>query len=199
MARFGEAGATFNDPKMHQKFGHNAIIGAQGEKYYGNVLDRAGISSQYEVHSSLNIPNVSNSKSSYSSDVDFAVANGNTLILIDVKKWSAGKMYWSFMGFPFKGMSPMLKDGKWRLSQNMVTAVERYQRNLPGINIEAMVVFVPTTRNGAMPTSVGLLFWPGKIRSYLAGDSIHKLPKILGIPSPVNPMIRSLLARMTRR
>lgn len=199
MARFGEAGASFNDASLHKKFGANAAIGAMGEKYYGGALDRGGISSKYEVHSSLNIPDARGSKSSYSSDVDFAVANGGSLILVDVKRFASGYHYWSFMGFPFKGLTPMMKNDKWRLSANMAAAVDRYQQALPGIHVEAMVVFVPTNKTGAMPSSVGLLVWPGRIRSYLAGDSIYKLHKLLGTPEAVSPLTRSLLARMTRR
>ena len=204
MARFGEAANSFNNPDLHKKFGANAAVGAAGERHYATALDRGGISSKYEVHSSLNIPNSSRSRTSYSSDVDIAVANGNTLILIDVKRFAAGFHYWSFFGFPFKNLTPMLKDGKgddgpkWRLSANMAAAVDRYQQALPGVHVEAMVAFVPTNSKGAMPASVGLLFWPGGIRSFLAGDSIYRLNKLLGTPTPVNPAIRSLLARMTR-
>lgn len=203
MAQYGEAGASFiGNDDAHKKWGDNAIVGMLGEQYFADALRRAGLTGSYEVYGSLNIPTPANQRhNQYSSDVDCAVANGNNLLLIDVKRWASGFHYWSIFGFPFKNLTPMTKgNGQWALSGNMAAAVARYRDALPGVNVQAIVVFVPTKSKGmAMPASVGLLRWPGGIRSYLTQDALYKIKSILGQPQPVEGKIRAVLGSMVRR
>jgi len=200
MPGYGSAGKSLGDAATKRQFGKNADIGAAGERAYMQTLRKAGLTDIYDVHASLRIPQAKGGGGTrYSSDVDFAVANGNRLILVDVKRWASGFHYWSFMGFPFKNLVPMMKGGKWRMSANMAGALARYRDNLPGVHVEGLVVFVATNNRGAMPASVGFLRWPGGIPSALSGDSIHRIRRVLGKKAePVDPKIKSLLGRMTR-
>lgn len=203
MAQFGSAGGGLGGDDARARFGQNAIIGAAGERYFADALRAQGITSSYTVWASLSIPDDrSNPRATrYSSDVDFAVASGEQLILIDVKRWAGGVAYWSLplLGLPMKGLAPMMKSGTdWRLSANMAAAVSRYQARLPGVAVSAMVIFVPTNRAGRMPTSVGFLRWPGGIHSFLAQDGINALKRRLGTPRRASPAIQALCTSLLR-
>lgn len=197
---YGKAGKSLGSSAANAKFGaKNAAIGAVGEKYFQGVLERAGLDDMYDIWYSLKIPNDPSNPNAtrYSSDVDVALTSGNRLILIDVKMWSATAPYWSLFGLPFKGLTPMIKKGKWELGKNMAMAVSRYQKNLPDTRVEAIVVFVPTKPGGAAPM-VNFLKWPGNIRSYNSQDGLRKIKNILGVSEDTSPRLRALMGRMVR-
>jgi len=197
-----KAGTSFGDGGIQQKYGAQAAAaGLMGEQLFYQLLEKYGISRDYDIWFSLRIPNdPSNPHATrYNSDVDVAIASGNKLILIDVKRWAAGYHYWSLFGLPFKGLTPITKNGSWKLGANMAGAQARFQANLKGMRVESMVVFVSTNSRGAAPSSVALLKWPGGIKSYLYGAAIPKIKSILGKPQRVNPKIESLLEKMARR
>jgi hypothetical protein len=202
MARsYGDAGKSLGSNEANSKFGReNASIGLRGEKYFRDVLERAGVDRDYDIWYSLKIPSDPHNRNAtkYSSDVDVALTSGNKLLLIDVKMWSASSAYWSLFGLPFKGLSPMIDKKKgWRLSSNMAAAVDRYQKNLPGVSVQAMVIFVPTRAGGAAPM-VNFLKWPGDIRSYSSQDGLRKAKKWLGRGEETTPKLRALMGRMVR-
>jgi len=177
----------------------NKKIGDQGEALFRLILRRFGMD-RYFIRKSLGIPSMADQRD-YSGDVDFAITNGNILLLIDVKKWARGFHYWSVAGFPFKNLTPILKDGDWRLSANMALALDRYSAALPDVHVSAMVVFVPTsyTDPRAVPASVSRLVWPGGIRSYISGRAMGEIEARLGRdPVAVHPNTAFLLNRMTR-
>lgn len=202
MARsYGDAGKSLGSNEANSKFGReNAAIGARGEKYFRDVLERSGLDDEYDIWYSLKLPNDPHNKNAtkYSSDVDVALTSGNKLILVDVKMWAAGSTYWTLFGLPFKGLAPMIDKKKgWRLSSNMAAAVDRYKKNLPGVSVEAMVIFVPTKANGGAPM-VNFLKWPGDIRSYTSQDGVRKIKKWLGRGEETSPKLRALMGRMVR-
>lgn len=202
MARsFGEAGGSLRSAQATSKFGHrNAAIGQRGEQYFRTALERAGLDDDYDIWYSLRIPSdpTRRGAAQYTSDVDVALTSGNRLILVDVKMWSAAAPYWSLFGLPFKGITPMIDPKKgWRLSGNMALAVDRYQKNLPGVRVEAAVIFVPT-KAGAPAPFVSLLKWPGGIRSYSAQDGISRIRRSLGASEDTSPKLRSFMGRVVR-
>lgn len=201
MARsYGDAGKSLGSNAANAKFGRkNTEIGMVGEKYFRDALERAGFDDLYDVWYSLKIPNDPSNPGAteYSSDVDVALTSGNRLILVDVKRWSATAPYWSIFGLPFKGLTPLIKDGKWELGKNMAMAVSRYQKNLPGVRVDAIVVFVPTKPGGSAPM-VNFLKWPGDIRSYNTQDGMRKIKNILGVSEDTLPRLRGLMGRMIR-
>lgn len=201
MASRNSAGTSFNDGGIAKKYGAaSAAAGRVGEEQFATLLAKHGITRDYDVWYSLRIPsdpkNPNGTK--YNSDVDVAVASGDRLILIDVKRWAGGYHYWTLFGLPFKGVTPMKKGNKWGLGKNMAGAVSRYRANLPGIRVEAIVVFMPTNARGKAPSSVFALKWPGNIRSYLHGAGLAKIKSALGKPQKVSPKIDSLLNKMAR-
>lgn len=198
---YGTAGKSLGEAETRRKFGAQAEAGASGERYFRSALERAGLGTKYEVYYSLKIPNdpTRADATKYSSDVDVALASGDRLVLVDVKRWAAGKFYWSCFGKPFKGVTPMRHNGEWRLSANMAMAVSRYRKCLPGVRVEGIVVFVPTGLRGErLPAGVGLLRWPGGIRSYVLGPGLDKIKRTLGPSLPVDPRIKGVLGRMVR-
>lgn len=200
MARRGKVGGTFFHDKNQARFGKtNSFLGASGERYLHKLFEAEGFTQQYDVWSSLRMPYKPGQKR-YNTDIDFAVTSGNQLILIDAKKWSAKAPYWSFFGLPMKGFAPLEQNGAWKpLSKNMQMAVNRFRESLPGVQISAMVVFVPTNKSGRVPPSVGLLIWPGWIRSFLPNSAVRYIRRKLKEGSPTSSKIDAALSKLVAR
>jgi hypothetical protein len=188
-------GSGHDGKSLESKFGkQRATIGNQGEDYFSKALANAGLS-DYTTYRSLGIPAKSN-QTKLGGDVDFVIANGNIVRLIDVKRW-AGSPLWTlpFVGRPMNGLAPLLiqevKGGPrvWkRPSRNMAAALDRYRQKLPGVDVEAMVVCVPTkdSDRDSGPSNVDFLFWPGGIRSFTVGQATTELKRVLG-PDVITP------------
>lgn len=138
----------------------------------------------------------------YKSDVDFVFANGNNVVLVDVKGYASKKFYWTawFLGdfrireglFGFK--KAKAKDGTetvQSLSQSMQMAVNQYSELLPEANITALLLFVPVgkVRTADMthaadprklPSSVTFLRAPGNIRAYSQEKGFGVINRLLG-------------------
>lgn len=200
MARRGKVGGTFSHENNQNRFGkNNSFLGASGERYLHKVFEAEGIADDYDVWSSLRMPHKPGQKR-YNTDIDFAVSSGDKLILIDAKKWSAKAPYWSFLGMPFKGFAPLEQNGAWKpLSKNMQMAVNRFREALPNAQVSAMVVFVPVNKSGQVPPSVGLLIWPGFIRSFLPASAVRFIKRKLGEGKTTSPKIDSALSRLISR
>lgn len=197
--RYGRAGSGISGAAGQARYGRqSAMAGAAGERRLAGAISRSSEVSGYMSWSSLGIPTPRGGER-YSSDVDIALASGNRLVLVDAKMWAAGKIYWSILGYPMRGLAPMRsKGGLKRLSRNMETAVARYRSQLPGHVVKGVVVFVPTSKGGGLPASVRLLRWPGGIRSYLVGDGLRRISSALGAPEEPSAEIQGLLGRMTK-
>ena len=221
-------------PSLAQTFGSAGKKGEHGERLYeanlrtfAHTISTLHPPHSYEVVHGLNIPRGAQDKRTFDGDVDFAVASGNRLVLIDAKLWQPG-FYWSIK-FPrrtaiellgkhkysawaqwlyknilgrrlaLRGLSAHV-DGKWLLSQNMEMALERYRARLDpmGIEVSAMVVFVSVPREHRFQ-NVSLLRWPGGIPTFKAAEGYSQIHSRLGIPAPVHPEVVSLLNRMKRR
>lgn len=203
-ADHGQAGSGIGGQAARARFGSNAAVGAAGERAFAEALRRSKLGGKYDVYYSLSIPDdpVRRNATRYSSDVDVAITSGNRLVLIDVKRWRAGGIYWSLASMPFRGLAPLRlgQDKQWKpLSANMAAALARYRANLPGVEVSAMVIFVGAGPRAALPGSVGLLRWPGGARSYLLGDGLRVLGKRLGAHQPTQVRLRSFLASRTAR
>ena len=173
------AGSGLSTNQARSRFGGQADVGAAGERYFGQIVKREALDQVYDVFYSLSIPKSRHSSKALASDVDAALLNGNRLVLVDVKRWKGNGVYWSMSGLPFMGFSPLMHGGKWKMSANMAAAVRCYREALPGVQISAMVVFVPTQR-GNVPASVRWLKWPGGIGSFLLPAAVRELRTRLG-------------------
>lgn len=185
---------------LERTYGQRGRVGAQGENYWAQALKRAGLT-KFKVFYSLNIPDVPG-RPSMQGDIDCVIANGNKVVLVDVKRW-AGHFFWTIPGTgkPMNGLVPYTKNDEWKLSQNMVTALDRMRHSLPGADVSAMVVFVPTKNHDreSVPLSVDFLIWPGMIRSYVSGAAFDELYLRLGDEvEEVQPQVMHLLSRLKR-
>lgn len=189
---------------LEKRYGQRGRVGALGEDYFDKALRRAGLD-KYMRFRSLRIPDQPG-KTSMRGDIDSVLANGNKLVLIDVKRWK-GRVLWTVPILkelrPVNGLKPILDDRmRWQLSRNMTTALDRMRYALPDADVSAMVVFVPT-HNGDLdsgPKSVRFFFWPGGIQSYTSGEAIYELTKRLGAePEDVPTRTLQRLARLGTR
>jgi len=196
-ARHDRAGAGLSSAQARQRFGRHADVGAAGERKFADLVKAAGLDVAYDVFYSLGLPSRGAGRQ-YNSDVDAALANGSHVVLVDVKRWKANAFYWSISGLPFKGLTPLVMSGKWGLSANMAAAVRKYREALPGVDVTAMVVFVPSGR-GELPVSVRWLRWPGGIRSFTSANFAPEVRRRLGVErQPASAKVVGLLRSMQR-
>ncbi|MEX1078539.1 MAG: hypothetical protein WED09_05475 [Homoserinimonas sp.] len=202
-------------PSLSQTFGSSGRRGEQGEALYARNLKNfasavaqlhGSVGLTYRVDHGLSIPTSSRDGKRFSGDVDFGISTGNDLLLVDVKFWAPG-LYWSVpiprlehhpsRTLAFRGLGPHV-EGKWIASQNMALATERYREalNPHGIQVSAVVVFIPTTSTRA--SNVLFMRWPGGIPSVAMEESFDLIHDLLGAPFEVNPATISLLNRMKK-
>lgn len=192
---------------LEKKYGKRGRIGALGEDFFDEALKRAGLD-RFPRFRSLRIPDQPG-KTSMRGDIDSVLANGNRIVLVDVKSWKGGVLWtlpiWfrPFIPLPFNGSKPMLDDcGRWQLSKNMITALDRMRYVLPEAEITAMVVFVPTRKSDltSVPRSVRFFVWPGGIQSYISGEALDELEHRLGqVAQEVPTRTLQTLARLGRQ
>ena len=194
-----KAGASLASAEARRQFGDQAEVGASGERHFAQILKQHAFDQTCDIFYSLGIPQGKHfGAKALRSDVDVAVVNGNSVILIDVKRWKGSCVYLSLGGLPFRDLTPLQSHGGWKMSANMAQALRRYREALPGVNVTAMVVFVPTHR-GVAPTSVRWLKWPGGVRSFLVPAAIRELRARVGVERQVpDARIIGLLNRMQR-
>jgi len=173
-------------------FGRAGEVGDSGERYLHKVLTTSDFP-RYTVSRTHDIPSTPRYSKPMAGDVDFLIASGESLLLIDAKHWRSA-IYWTGPGGV--GMKNLERQ---KLSQNMEIARSRYRELLPGMTVEALVIFVPTDGRDRVPRSVDFLIWPGGIRSYTAARGLDRIEQLLGLnPEPPHPSIEGLIAR-TRR
>lgn len=203
--RKGKVGSSLASESAVSSMGKMAAVGAVGEKYFWKMVTGNSRTCNYDMWASLKIPVVTkqgrNGKTyrtkQYQADVDFAIANGDTIVLVDAKRYAAGKTYWSMgrnimEGFGYKRD----KSGKKILmSANMSNATDKYRaraeeirqemmragKKVKPVKIVSIVVFVPTAKR-RFPKSVRWVRWPGGINSYLPEAGVSKIARLLGKP-----------------
>ena len=185
--------------EIEEEFAKNGKTGALGEESFMAALKRNGFQ-DYQTHRNLGVPSALSDSRPMNIDCDVALSAGNNLVLVDVKLWKADAWYWTVPGtdVALKNLGPHLS-GKWRLSQSMAITMERYSSRLPRTNILPMVVFVPTSKTHALPSSVRFLTWPGRINSYLLEEAFPIMRDFLGdvrpTAAPVNQFLLEMLSR----
>ncbi|QWT25109.1 NERD domain-containing protein [Subtercola sp. PAMC28395] len=147
------------DPREHlDRFGAKGEQGSVGERIYVDRIRRR-FGDRYEVFTSLSIPG-------FAGDVDLFLLNGDRLVILDIKYWRSAFYcsipWWPRPIYPRRDLVPLLKDGMWELSRNMVLALNTPRALLPDLVIHAGVVFAPMPRQPER-LFVNLLFWPGPV------------------------------------
>lgn len=192
----GTSGGSLGEDGAVEKMGVGATrAGSWGERKFAEIIDGSDLAFVPRWQS-LRIPTSKGDKYRPDSDVDFAFANGNTIVLLDVKNWRGGFL-WSMSGWVMDGFKRVRdRGGKPRkLGRNMAMARDRYQKRVdlmrktlgkrgalpPPVTVVGMVVFVPNKR-GVSPTSVRFLRFPGTVGSYTMDSGMRKLRRLLGRP-----------------
>jgi len=188
--------------ELETVFGSNGVAGQRGEAAFKGLLRNARL--PYQYWHSLDLPRTAQHQHPTKADLDFAMANGRRLALVDVKAWAGGFLRFSVPGLnmvaevPTSGRRPANRATPLKLSASMSMARDRYREALPGIEIMAMVIFVRA--NGSPPPgNVSLLIWPGRIRSYKTGLGLTKIEDFLGSPEPIDPSLSLMLDRLKRK
>lgn len=197
---YGRAGKSMSSESFRYK--DTAKIGARGErilaeKLRGSMRRKGWIHPDIPLFSSLKIPG------KYS-DVDFAVTNGNKVLLIDAKIFRQdGGFYWNigndstdiFRGFSRYRASKGNKKGAGevlKLSRNMNMARDIFRKKLPGFTVESIVVVTTdeSLRNSKMPNTM-FLTYPGGIKTYNDAGAKRFIKKFLGKPNRTENTIRA--------
>lgn len=163
--------------------------GMHGEKeFFDKAFQRMPAPlGRYSVWSSMPVPTPKGDKS-YSSDVDFVIASGTTLVLVDVKKYAQGRIIWSMAGNVYYGLSR-----KYKASRNMAAALSRYRQTMPSnVRVVALVVCAPSSH----PKSVMGLTWGSGIKTYQYDAGVRRIKKLLGEPAPVSDQLGTELDRI---
>ena len=220
MARVrGNVGTSLRSSDAVSAFGKkSAAAGDYGEKKLDRALETSRKTGGYHRWRSLKIPPSASGKR-YRSDVDFALANGDTIVLVDAKCWSGGFL-WSLSGSVMDGFrrKKNFHGEEQSVGKNMSMAVDLYQQHCDKLHksrlqrgiksrrvkVIGLVIFVPTQR-GVMPTSVRFLKFSGTKGTYLVDPGVRAVAKCLGKTKYddngkliVNPISVSLLDKYTR-
>ncbi|TIH28607.1 hypothetical protein [Subtercola vilae] len=185
-----------------QKFGEERYeVGAKGELFMSRGFNTNRLTKDYAKFTSLSVPASMTDRSEMKGDIDICLVSGNRVLMIDIKAWNPRYVYWTIpvLKRPMRGIRPLRKDdSEWALSKQMELGVERYSKALPQATVKAIVVFAPTNGQNTVPLSVGLLVFPGGIRSYLARQSYKIARDFLGEPEAADPAVTQFLMKMKR-
>lgn len=198
---YGSAGKSMQGKGFQKKFGKtNSRVGASGERILFNRLrdrNHGWLRPEIPLFCSLKVPG-------YDSDIDFVVAYGRKILLIDAKKYKQdGGIFWNFPG------SNIIRHGwtKYRskhgsgkpitMSKSMIMAKDIISRRFPGYEVEAIVVFVTdrNLRNSKEPM-VRFLTFPGGVKSYNESSAqkfIKKFFRSEKQPSQVEKTLRKMV------
>ncbi len=172
----------------------NAKAGTAGEQLYLRMLGASKLTRGYVIRHRLAHPQENGVRTK--GDVDFAVVNGDVMLLVDVKMWAEGR-YWCLGDILMKDFFPHVKNainevtGRFelsglRVSRNMEVAKARYARKFPSMKIATMTVFV-----GTRPDVAAL-----QMRSsptYLGKESLQVISSVLWPAAEVRPEVLQLL------
>lgn len=174
---YGKAGATFSDKDVQKKFGKKSVAsGSLGERILfdrlrGDVKRKSGgwLPKDVPLFCSLKVPGKA-------SDIDFAFAVGNKILLIDAKMYGqSGGWYWT------KGNDPYLRHNsgyyksssgkKIKLSASMRMAKDILSKSATvkkyGIEVYAITILVRNEKvKGSKQPNTWFMRYPGKIKAY---------------------------------
>lgn len=172
---YGNAGTSMGDMSFMKKFGKsNTQAGKMGEMILFHKLrePHGWLKSDMPLFCSL-IPD-----RKYKSDIDFAVAMGNKVLLIDAKMYKSGGFYWNIGDKVYRNFGPYKTErfdkklGKKtsspvKMSKSMDMARDKVQQLLGDkYTVESCVILVtnPSSKQGLSTT--WLMRYPGNIRVF---------------------------------
>lgn len=165
---FGSPATSMGNKEFSDKFGvTNTRSGQIGEqKLFETLRGRGGwLPAHIPLFCSLHTPG------SDSADIDFAIVNGNRILLIDAKYWRQDSGFlWNFGddgANMFEGIKRWKnKSGKpYHFSRSMIMAKNNIAKALPGFQVEAIVIMVTDHKykNTRLPNTT-FLTAPGGVK-----------------------------------
>ena len=168
---YGKIGASFSNKDMKDKFSKsNMKTGSRGEQILGHKLRKMWLPSEIPLFSSL----IAHPK--YRSDIDFAICQGDRILLIDAKLygqqggffWSKGndnKVYRNFE--PYRSYSKNGNGNIVTMSKSMIMAKEVLSKKLPNHKVEAIVILTSDHAHASWKQpNTWFLKFPGNIKAY---------------------------------
>lgn len=165
-AVYGRAATSMGRNGFQGKFGKsNTKAGAKGERILAEKLRDKWLPKEVPLFCSLIVPGKS-------SDIDFAVVQGNKILLIDAKMYRQdGGFFWNW------GASPSIKrnlsayttgrnNNPVTMSKSMSMARDVISRKMPGYVVESIVVLTTdhNNRNAKQPNTM-FLTYPGGVKA----------------------------------
>lgn len=165
---FGKPATSMNTSEFKNQFGSvNTRSGQIGEQKLFEYLRGKGgwLPAHIPLFCSLHTPGADRA------DIDFAVVNGNRVLLIDAKYWRQDSGFlWNFGDngeYMFEGFGRWKsKNGKpYHFSRSMIMAKENIQRDLKGFQVESIIVMVTDHKykNTRLPNTM-FLTAPGGVK-----------------------------------
>lgn len=164
---YGTAGKSMGKADFREAFGkETAASGSRGEQILLHEMRKPGgiVPASIPVICSMNLPG-------YSSDIDFAVAMGNKVLLIDAKYYRQdGGVYWNTKGDRSKMYRNLsryrTKSGKEiHLSNNDIAAENIIGRKLKNTEVSSIVVFVSDKSLANAKEPHVFMKFPGEVKA----------------------------------
>ena len=177
----------------------NAKLGIMGEQLFSKALKKDGIINNVDTFWSLSMPseNALIPDSKYDTDIDCVIALGNTLLLVDLKYYTGGQVVYRSHEdqlYCLDGVTGGLINQK-SMSSNMKMAYERFAKNLPQYDVNALVVFIPTNRGVG---SIDNVFWPENIPAVNLPETLNYLHNMAPTSLPSDKNLRRELYPLLR-
>ena len=176
--RYGVVGGSLASKSSRQNLGKTVEWGQKGEVEFARQCnDPSSPLYGYDLFYSLRIPG-----SGSPADVDVVAVSGDRILLIDVKFYSANKVYWRSGKKVMEnfGVKQTASGKDHTVTESMMWARDMFRQKFPQAHVDGIVCFVKTGRN--YPRSVALLTWPGDVRSYKYPKAARIARKYLGTP-----------------
>lgn len=165
---YGTPGAGLQSSNLSHR---TAQIGSDGETQFAKALVKSNIVGKVASFWSTSVPerarrNLVQPLSGYQGDVDCVIIVGDSIFLVDVKRYQGGDgVYQNIsedsLGF-YDGVTGNLVGEPYHLSKNMKFAAEQYRKCFPRMMVVPVVVLMPTERGESRVDNV---VWPGGIRA----------------------------------
>lgn len=165
---YGTAGQSMENKEFSQKFGKNSTAsGSKGENILFHELRKPGgiLPANIPLMCSLKVPG-------YSSDIDFAVAMGNKVLLIDAKFYQQdGGWYWNTKGdrttFHKNFGKYKTRNGNVvKLSKSDIASENILDRQLKFTDVKSAVVFVTDPSNPSAKAPHVHMKFPGEVEAF---------------------------------
>lgn len=144
-------------------------LGQEGEVNFAKALQKAGLLERFGTVWSSSLPSLEHASIAdehYTGDIDVIVFTGSKIFLYDLKNYASGDVtYYTDAAqqrvYAVDNPTGKYLRGHYKMSKNMETALERYEKHNFFMNVRAEVVLMPT--NYGEPTVDHNARWTGGV------------------------------------